>query len=184
MVGIGGDTDFNRTGGTEGSGSDVVHYQVRVPGGYTLPGGIHVYAKMFYQSVPPRWLGDMFAVNTAPINRFKAMYQAADKTPVEVAAAQLLFVLTPSHAAIQEADLGGALLIGPNPTLEGFLKISSQTGMQIRSVRVYLSNGQPVESFTRLNVTEWEYLLRGAAGQYILQVETDKGTFTKKVIKL
>ncbi len=57
-------------------------------------------------------------------------------------------------------------------------------GVQIRSVRVYQISGRLVDTVNPLNVTEWEYLLHGPAGQYILQIETDKGTFTKKIIKL
>ena len=184
VVGINGDSDFNLNAGVEGSGSDIVHYRVTVPKGYLLTNSINVYAKVYYQSVPPRWVTEMFGVNTAPINQFASMYNAADKAPVLVASKQLLFVLTPNHFSIKEADLGDALVIAPNPTLAGFLKISSQTGMQIKSVQVFHLNGKLIESFIHLNVTEWEYLLKGAPGQYIIRIETDKGTFVKKVIKL
>lgn len=184
VVGVTGDTDFNLSNGNEGSGADVVHYQVRVPGGYQLTSSINVYAKVFYQAVPPRWVADMFEVDTAPINQFETMYNAADRSPVEVGAAQLLMVLTPNHTSVNEADLGQALRIGPNPTLGGFIRISTQMGVQIRSVRVYQIGGRLVDTVNPLNVTEWEYLLHGPAGQYILQIETDKGIFTKKVIKL
>ena len=184
VVGINNDPDFNLDNGTEGNGSDVVHYQIRVPGGYLLTSSINVYAKVFYQSVPPGWLTDMFTFNTAPINQFKSMYDAADKSPVEVVSGQLLFVLTPSHASINETELGNALVIAPNPTLEGFLKVSSYMGMKIKSIQVFQPNGKLVESFIHLDVAEWEYLLKGASGQYILKIETDKGTFVKKVIKL
>lgn len=184
VVGVTGDTDFNSDSGTEGSGADEVHYRVRVPGGRRLTSSINVYAKVFYQSVPPRWLTEMFGHNTVPINRFKSMYQAADKNPVLVGASQLLFILTPSGASIQEqTDWGKALLIGPNPTLDGFFRLSTQAGLQILSVRVYSPDGRKLEDFSKLNVTEWEYLLRGAAGQYVVRIETDKGTFVKKVIK-
>lgn len=182
VVGTVGDADFNKDGGNEGSGADVVHYRVRVPGGHTSTSSINVYANVYYQSVPPRWVTDMFQINTAPINQFESMYQSADKAPVLVASGQLLMVLTPS--SIEEVDLGQALVVSPNPTLEGLLRISSQTGMQIKSVDVYRANGQLIDSFRKLNVTEWQYLLNGAAGQYIIRIETDKGTYTKKVIKL
>lgn len=184
VVGVGGDTDFNLNNGTEGTGADIVHYQIRVPGGYLLTNSINVYAKVFYQSLPPRWVTEMFGVSTPAINQFEAMYNTADKTPVEVASGQLLFVLTPNDQSINESNLGDALIIGPNPSLAGFFKISSQTGMKIKSVQVFQLNGKLLESFIHLNVFEWEYLLKGAAGQYIIKIETDKGTFIKKVIKL
>lgn len=184
VVGVGGDTDFNLQNGTEGTGADIVHYHVRVPGGYLLTSSINVYAKVFYQAVPPRWITDMAGVNTAAINQFTNMYNAANKAPVVVGAAQLLFVLTPNDNSIHEANVGEPLIIGPNPSLAGFFKISSQTGIKIKSVQVFQLNGKLLESFLHLNVNEWEYLLRGAPGQYILKIETDKGTYVKKIIKL
>lgn len=183
VIGIGADADFNHDG-VEGSGTDEIHYRVTVPGGYLTTNSVHVYAKVFYQTVPPRFVAEMFAVNTAPIDLFKGMYNTADKTPVEVASGELLFVLTPSHVSINEAELGNAIWIGPNPTPEGLIRIGSQMGLKINSIQVFQTNGKLIESFIHLNVNEWEYLLKGAAGQYIIRVNTDKGTFTKKVIKL
>ena len=184
VVGVAGDTDFNLSGPNEGTGADVVHYQIRVPGGYLLTSSINVYAKVFYQSVPPRWVADMFELSTGPIDQFEAMYNAADRTPVEVGSSQLLMVLTPNHSSVNEADLGEALRIGPNPTLGGLIRISTQMGVLIRSVQVYRLDGRLIDTLNPLNVSEWEYMLRGAAGQYILRIETDKGSFTKKIIKL
>lgn len=183
IEGIGSDTDFNNEGGNEGSGTDRVNYRIRVPGGNQLTGSIHVYAKVYFQAVPPRWVSEMFNVNTPEINLFKSMFQAADKSPVLVAATQMLFVLTP-NTSLDEAFKNPALLVSPNPSVDGLLKITAQSDVSIYSVQVYNSSGVCTDNLRNPGSSQWEYLLRGAPGQYVLRIETSKGTFVKKVIKL
>lgn len=183
IVGIGTDSDFNNEGGTEGSGTDRVNYQIRVPGGHTLTGSINVYAKVFYQVVPPRWVADMFAISTPEIDLFEGMYNAADRRPVEVASAQMMFVLTP-NSSVEEAGNAPAIILGPNPTVDGFLNITAGAGVDIRSIEVFESNGKLIEAFRNPDAKNWQYLLKGAAGQYIIRVETNTGFYVKRVIKL
>lgn len=182
VAGVSGDDDFNKEMGAEGSGSDIVRYMIRVPGGNQLTASINVYAKVYYQSVPPRWVADMFGVNNPEINAFKAMYLAADRTPVEIASAQLLFVLTP-NMSIQEAETGSAITIGPNPSPDGFFRFTASAGIEIQGVRVFNPAGQLIDQFRNPGPAQWEYLLRGPSGLYLVELETNRGRFVKKVIK-
>lgn len=72
------DNDFNQNP-TEGSGTDKLNYHIAL-NGYT--GEIEVRGAVYYQSIPPIWLEEIFSVETDAINEFQAMYDAADKTPV------------------------------------------------------------------------------------------------------
>ncbi|HRH38756.1 MAG TPA: multiheme c-type cytochrome, partial [Flavobacteriales bacterium] len=109
------DIDFNRNDDTsEGAGSDIVHYQVAL-NGYT--GALQGHARVWYQSVPPRWLEEMFQYHTAPIDSFRTMYNEMDGTPVIV--------------RVQDSDIStgadavslGNLRIFPNPVHDGVLRI-------------------------------------------------------------
>ncbi len=54
------DIDFNRySNGTEGSGSDIVHFHVPM---YGHSGLIRVVSRVWYQSAPPRYMDEMFAL--------------------------------------------------------------------------------------------------------------------------
>jgi len=67
------DIDFNRDAmGVEGSGSDVVHYHVPMSGYLGL---IRIRAKVWYQSAPPRYMQEMFTLNTEDIDAFRTMYE-------------------------------------------------------------------------------------------------------------
>jgi hypothetical protein len=182
VAGVTGDDDFNKEAGAEGSGSDMVRYQVRVPGGNKLTAAVNVYAKVYYQSVPPRWVSEMFQVNTPEINSFESMYMAADKAPVEVASSQLLFVLTP-NMSVQEAESGASIIIGPNPSPDGLFRFAVSAGLNITKVSVYDMAGRKIDRISNPGPSEWEYLLQAPAGQYLVELETNKGTFVKKIIK-
>ncbi len=80
------DEDFNAREGVQGSGGDIVWYRLPLP----PPGDtLTAIATLWYQSVPPRWVADMFAAETPEINAFRRMYQAADGKPERVASAMV-----------------------------------------------------------------------------------------------
>ncbi len=80
------DANFNFEG-FEGSGTDVVHYHVPLNG---YEGMIKITSRVYYQSVPPKWVQEMFAVSTPTIDAFETMYDNADQTPVLIASDSIL----------------------------------------------------------------------------------------------
>ncbi len=87
IVNVGQDPDFNRyPDGSEGSGADILHF--RLPNaGYT--GQISVSAKVWYQSLPPKWMAPIFAFSSPEIDSFRTMFDAADHSPTLIAEACL-----------------------------------------------------------------------------------------------
>ncbi|NNE55914.1 MAG: hypothetical protein HKN32_07835, partial [Flavobacteriales bacterium] len=65
------DDDFNYEEGMEGSGTDRIRYHFALDG---YEGNIEVYARIHYQSAPPKWNEEMFAVSTPEIDKFEEMY--------------------------------------------------------------------------------------------------------------
>lgn len=169
------DTDFNREAGQEGSGTDRVRYVVNLPDDITL---ISIYARLHYQPLPPAWMDEMFSWDAPEINAWKAMYQAADKTPVLVSADSLLYVPT-SWAAEQMA--GGSFRIFPNPVTNGYLQLPD--GFELREARIYDSRGVLVMVYDKNTLLKSRFLrVPSASGRYILQVLHAGGTFAGSFI--
>ncbi|MFK7809375.1 MAG: T9SS type A sorting domain-containing protein, partial [Saprospiraceae bacterium] len=75
------DPDFNNQGSGEGSGTDMIYYHIPMYG-FVEP--LQITASVYYQSVPERWLEEMFAETSSEIDLFKSMYEEADRSPVLV----------------------------------------------------------------------------------------------------
>ena len=78
------DTNFNRDGGIEGTGRDLVTYQFSTTSA-AYP--ITIEVELVYQSAAPRFIADILSEDTPAVNEFAAMWAGADNTPVTVATA-------------------------------------------------------------------------------------------------
>ena len=72
------DTDFNQGLQGEGSGSDVVYFHIPTQGYFDA---LSITATVYYQSMPPEWMGEMFSESTPEIDRFVEMYNGAQRSP-------------------------------------------------------------------------------------------------------
>jgi len=77
-VGTDGDEDFT-------GGGDVV--RLDLPADDLPPGPLQVEATLLYQPLGARWAAELFTVDDPAVARFRAMYEAADRTPVVLATA-------------------------------------------------------------------------------------------------
>ncbi len=72
------DVDFNHDP-LEGSGTDVIHYRVPLNGyDEEISGEVSIY----YQSLPPTWMQEIFSASTPEIDSFETMFDMADRSPV------------------------------------------------------------------------------------------------------
>lgn len=76
-VGTDGDEDFDGAG-------DVVRLDLPLPAD---AGPLEVEAALLYQPLGARWAAELFTVDDPAVARFRAMYEAADRAPVVLAAA-------------------------------------------------------------------------------------------------
>jgi len=90
------DPDFNFNS-SEGSGTDDIYYHMST-GGYAGP--VTVEVGVYYQSLPPTWMDEIFAISTPEINTWQQMYSAADRTPVLMRSAELFI---PAYVGIGES---------------------------------------------------------------------------------
>lgn len=168
------DANFNFDG-FEGSGTDVVHYHVPL-NGYT--GNIKVTSKVYYQTAPPKWMQEMFAVSTPTIDAFETMYHNADQNPVLVAADSLLNISVITGVnSVKKAGFE----VYPNPSVDGTVRLKGDNLNTITNISVYSVRGKLVGKYGQYPKSG--IILPKESGVYLLQVEGKEGTQVLKVLR-
>jgi len=169
------DPDFNRSpSGAEGTGADVVHYRIPT-NGYT--GFLTVTARVWYQSLPPKWMAPIFEYSSPEIDSFRAMFNAADRAPVLVVERVLDSVyVTPVKT--QSLEKQGFVTVTPSLTADGKLRVAASGAVSIKNIRVWNASGTQILSQPGLDLQ-----LPPQRGVYFISVETTKGVVTKKVLR-
>jgi len=162
------DPNFNKQGATEGTGADIIHYNIPL-NGYT--GALSVKAQVYYQSIPPKFTDDVFSHSSPEIDLFKGLYNDADHSPVMVAEASIN-VVGIEEVKNEEID------IYPNPTSD-YLNVNLENS-QIKEVILYDVNGKIILKEHKSNKIK----LPNTSGIYYLKIATEEGTFIKKISKL
>lgn len=169
------DPDFNHgADGLEGSGTDIVHYRLPLDG---YEGAFTVTARVWYQTLPPKWMMPIFALSSPAIDSFKVMFDAADRSPILVAEKTLGPVMvTPLHA--NTAVAAAAVLVTPTLSPDGRVSVHTAPGVTIHRLQVYDMAGKLV--WDRPANEIW---LPAARGAYLVAVETNRGKMTAKVVR-
>ena len=173
------DADFNKVSGVEGSGVDWVHFAVPLAGAV---GNINIKSKVYYQSVPPKWVDDMFTYSTPEINTFQTMYNAADQSPVLVAQDSLNNVLIPlginSYSSKQEVSAW------PTISMDGRVFIASEYGILIKTIEVFDANGKLQSQHPNMDYqSSMSLYLPASSGIYYLKITTGRKIIYKKVVE-
>lgn len=162
------DPDFNHNPG-EGSGTDKIRYHIALNG---YAGEIEVRGAVYYQSIPPIWLEEIFSVETDAINEFQTMYDAADKTPVLMKSTSFVledFVSTDDFNFQKDIN---CFSIGTDMVIESNLSIQ----WELYSVQGSLiQRGNAPRGYNRYS-TELAY------GTYIIVLNTAQGSEIKKLM--
>jgi len=172
------DPDFNKVGMVEGSGADVVHFHIPL---YGYSGDLNVSARVYYQSVPRKWLDEMFSYSSLEIDTFQTMYNNADHTPALVAEALLgtIFTIGTLERAMAE------LIIYPNPSRDGVLDIRGIDYRSVEEISLIDMSGKLVNMDTGIFwFTGRIYVTENRKGVFILMVKTREGILTERVILL
>ena len=169
------DADFNRdASGEEGTGGDVVYYHVPLQG---YNGLIDVTVRVYYQSLPPKWMEEIFAASTPEIETFRTMYNNADQSPVLVKEEKLedIFINTinTTELAVEELQLF------PNPS-SGLVNLPN-TPQPIRSIKIFNAAGQLVQS---LSAPGNSFELPAAKGMYWIELRTSSTIYQSRVVRM
>ncbi len=172
------DPDFNRFGPNEGTGSDIVHFHIPTQG---YQGPVQVSAKVWYQSLPPRWMQEIFAANTPEIMTFKNMYDEADQSPVLIASDSLTNIewsVSSVQVSAQER-----LRLFPNPASNGRVQLIVPGGARILKIAVRNAEGRelPTHQYTFRDESLWIHHRRGV---FFVVIETEIGIYVEKLLLL
>jgi hypothetical protein len=171
------DADFNKINSVEGSGRDKVHFAIPVSG---VTGAVQIKAKLYYQSVPPKWLDEMFTLSSPAIDTFKTMFQSADQQPVLVASDSITDVLS----SISEPTTQNIINVYPSIVSNGQITIESSTNDQLISVDIYTLSGKKLKSVrVPSNVYRFKTVLPAYSGALLVNVKSRNGQLTVKVIQ-
>ena len=112
--------NFNRdASGVPGTGADRVTYLADLGGVYTGAAAPLVSVRMWYQSMPPRWVNPMFEVEGEAIDWFEGVF-------LDYAHPDLVAEVTPEVAVVGVAELTQqAGRIWPVPSVDGQITIAS-----------------------------------------------------------
>jgi hypothetical protein len=174
IVGIGNDADFNYSGPTEGTGSDIVHYHVYLNG---YGGALNLSAKVYYTAVPRQWLSEMFTFSSPEITTFQGMFNTADQTPMLIAQVDYQNTITDADAAAGNPRI----TVYPNPSVNGHLNFSGYENTGLKMVHVYdLAGKEVVEAIPAAQFTGAIDLPK--RGVYLVVLETKAGRVVKRVM--
>jgi hypothetical protein len=173
------DIDFNKNeNGDQGTGSDIVYYHIPLNG---YEGLIDIKATVWYQSLPPKWLAEMFAESTPEIETFRPMFDNADQSPVLVNAAQLddIFINPIAVSEVNPLEIG----LSPNPSYDGIVQLDVPDNVQ--TIRIYNINGQLVKTITTPNS---KFKLPDNKGLYFIEVilnrENRQEIYSTKIMRM
>ncbi|MBX7141694.1 MAG: hypothetical protein K1X63_11510 [Chitinophagales bacterium] len=170
------DPDFNKTNNTEGSGRDIVHYHIALDG---ISGPLNLYAKVLYQSVPPRWVEDMFNYSSNEIDAFRQMYLAADGSPIVAAHDSLLNINLPTLAAGSVTPAALSVISVPG---SGLAMIENSGAILIYAATIYGTDGKKGAAIAiNSQSRSIPISLPANGGIYLIELTTDQGRFVYKI---
>lgn len=171
------DPDFNKTGLTEGSGVDFVHYRVPLS---IASGYVNIYAKVYYQAVPPKWVQELFTYNSAEIDSFRNMFNSADQTPLLMASDSIVNIaLSVGHDPINE----NGIKVYPTISTNGKINVEAVSGKGIQQIDIYNSEGKKVSQRTFAGENLCFITLPPQAGVYFVKIVSDFKVFYRKVVR-
>ncbi|MEM0999338.1 MAG: T9SS type A sorting domain-containing protein [Bacteroidota bacterium] len=169
------DPDFNRNGANEGTGRDIVHYRIPL-GGYT--DSLVVSARVWYQTVRPGWLDEMFANSSPDIDRFKRWFQQSDRSNVLVAEALRGEVLVSV-----EAPLNLDFSVFPNPSPDGQVFVGLPAGTDVALLRVYDLSGRELVREIPGTADLMALRLPAASGVYLVEIVAGGQRAVQRVLR-
>jgi hypothetical protein len=178
IYGVDNDPDFNLfPDGEEGSGADVVHFHLPSQG-YT--GYVSVRAKVWYQSLPPKWMAPMFDFNSPEIDAFRAMFDSADRSPVLIGETSLDSVFL-STVSVKNTVPASTVRVFPSYSQDGRVFVETSGSNVVTKVSVWDAAGRLV--FSQNGWPNGPLELPRQSGVYLIAVETKNGRTVAKVVR-
>ena len=157
-------------GSLSGQGADVILYDIPV----SAFGTVTVDVRVWYQSMPPRWVNPMFELQDSAIQAFQAMFEAQGAAP-ELVAEQSVSI--PVTGSIDESSV--RMEVFPNPTDNGRVQVVLPVHEGLWEL--YSPNGSRIQH-GRLQ-PNMVLQLPEPSGTYILKAHAAGQTWTRRIIR-
>jgi hypothetical protein len=167
------DENFNMENDFEGSGSDIIYYHIPLNGNLE---NLLAYAKIYYQSTPPKWMKEMFEENSPEIDSFRNMFAKTDRSPVLM---QSENIMIDGISTSFEPKTDAFVKVFPSLSNDGFFNVQSD---QKHDFFVFDNKGKLIKSESNKEGT-YSIQLENLKGIFFLKFIEKKGlTFSQKVI--
>jgi hypothetical protein len=171
------DDDFNKVGSIEGSGTDYVHFRIPLS---LVSGNANIYARIFYQAVPPKWVDEMFTFNSAEIDTFRNMFNNADQAPILMASDSIMNVALSTNPYNSHT---ASVKVYPTLTSDGRIFIESGSEDIIQQIDIFDNEGKKVIQKNSVREKRYTLQLPSKASMYFIKVYLKSSTVYLKVIR-
>lgn len=171
------DSDFNKDDlGFDGTGRDIISYHFAIDG---YDGDVTINAQVYFQSVPPEWLDEMFNYDSDEIELWEYLYEGSDKMPELMVEDEVVS----SIISVQESADSDYLNIFPNPSFDGNVYVQMKDGSGMERIQLYDASGKLISDLQGKRRNEVILGLPQTKGIYLLKVSSTKGIAFKKVFR-
>lgn len=167
------DDNFNKIEQEEGTGKDIIYYHIPLNGNLEA---LDISAKVFYQSLPPRWMEEIFAESTPEIEVFREMFNATDGTPLMMIEKSTQLDMLVATKELETTT--NWVQIYPTITTNGTVQVISQA---LHQVEIYNIQGKLMEQYSNRQGS-YELNLKNSDKMLILCFRNDKNESITKII--
>jgi hypothetical protein len=159
------------------AGLDRVHYAMTATP--TSNANVTVDVRVWYQSMPARWVAPMFDIQDSTIQAFQALFEDQGAAPELVSATSLSIPVTTGTA-----ELAGraALRVYPNPAPMGLVTVQAPDAAMGGLWELYTPAGSRV-THGAVKRNSWQLELPLSAGTYVLRVHHNDKTWTRRIVR-
>ena len=165
------DPNFNYSNGIEGSGSDVLFFNIPTT---NITDNLDISVNIYYQTVNPKWLSHMFTYSSEEIDLFKSYFDGADKSPFLVKAIET----TSSYTDIKN-NINKSFKVYPNPATD---RIIIKSDERIESVEIFGLGGNKLIIDIDFKDSQAVVNTSNLHGIYIISFKTKSSKRIQKVV--
>lgn len=167
------DPNFNFSG-IQGTGTDEVYYTIPIDG---YEGELEVDARVYYQSVPRKFLDEMFEFASEEIELFEYLYNEENQSPFLVKS-ETIFTDPLGINQVKKAPFK----IYPTLSQDGIFFIENLTALNDLNYEIFDLQGKKISSGKIVNNDKAEIRLIGKKGLYLIILTSNHQNWLGKVI--
>ena len=144
-----------------------------------MTGNVNIDVRVWYQSMPARWIESMFDVQDSTIQAFQILFNAQGAAPELVAETSVSIpVVASTNQDVSRSNIQAV----PNPTLDGFVRVQVPNAAVGSAWELFAPQGALVNQGTVYEAS-WQLQLPYERGAYLFRVIGNSGTWTQRIIR-